>query len=296
MAWLLAARPKTLFASISPVLLGLGIVEHEGFLDVQLAGFTLLTTILIQILTNYINDYYDFKKGADVEERVGPARMLQTGRIQPEAMKKAIFSLVILCLFLGGWLVKQTDYYILLIGILSLIFAYLYTGGAYSLAYHGLGEIFVFLFFGPVAVIGSYYTQRTFHFTFDEGTKILLVSIAPGLLSMLILMVNNIRDYETDRKQGKNTLVVKLGLLYSKILYVGISVVAISNLFFLIPRFGKGVLLVLMIVPLMFISIRKIYFHKKIEELNQVLTLNGLILFLFCVLFLIGYNLSVLRV
>ncbi len=282
--WFLAARPKTLLASISPVLLGLGMAYYDGFSNILLSGLILLDAVLIQVITNYINDYYDFKKGADTEERVGPTRMLQSGNIQPASMAKVIIFLVILCLALGGWIVYETNYVILVIGILSLIFAYAYTGGPYPLAYHALGEIFVFLFFGVVAVVGSYYAQSTCCFNFQAGEKMFIISMGPGFLSTLILMANNIRDYESDRKHNKNTLVVKFGIPISKIIYTIIVILVTSVPFLLIPYLGEASLFSLAVLPLLINSTIKIYRYQKPEELNQVLALNSLTLFFFCLL------------
>ena len=147
MPWLLAARPKTLFASISPVLLATYAAFYDGYWYPLTALLVLLTGVFIQVFTNYVNDYYDFLKGADEQERIGPQRMVASGRIKPASMKKGILIVGFICLLLGGWIVYLTDYYILLIGIFSLIFAYLYTAGPYPLAYHGLGEVFAFYFF-----------------------------------------------------------------------------------------------------------------------------------------------------
>ena len=288
MPWLLAARPKTLLASISPVFLGLGLARRDGFFDPMLAALVLVTAVLIQVLTNYINDYYDFKKGADTKDRLGPIRMLQAGRIQPTTMKKAIFALFFLCLLLGMLIVQKTDHYILIAGIVSLLFAYGYTGGPYPLAYNGLGEVFVFLFFGPVAVLGSYYTQLTCCFDTAAAQKVMLASTAPGLLAALILMANNIRDHAGDLKNQKNTLVVKLGLPLSKKVYASLAVLVISVPFLLTPHLGSYALFSLVILPPLAFSVVKVYLYRDPRELNPLIGLNGVILFLFCLSVIAG--------
>ena len=171
-----------------------------------------------------------------------------------------------------------------MIGILSIIFAYAYTGGPYPLAYHALGEVFVFLFFGEIAVMGSYYAQSICCFNLQMGEKMFIAAMGPGFLATLILMTNNIRDYESDRKHNKNTLVVKLGIPLSKMLYTSVVLCITSVPFLLMPYLGKASLFSLAILPLLLISTIKIYRYQKPEELNRVLALNSFTLLLFCLL------------
>ena len=282
-AWLLASRPKTLFASVSPVMLGVAFALSSGHFEFLLACLTLITSVFIQVLTNYVNDYYDFLKGSDTKERFGPPRALQRRLVTPEAMRRAILMLTLVCLLLGGILVYFTDHVILWVGLLSILFAFIYTAGPYPLAYHGLGEVFVILFFGPVSVLGSYYVH-----SLEYGADLLLVSFAPGFLAALILMVNNIRDMKTDMASKKNTLVVLLGLRYSKILYTFLSLMVLLIPFFYIHSMGNPILLSLLIAPLLIKTNLAIYSYKNPESLNQILALNSIALFIFCLLFSVG--------
>ena len=279
----MASRPKTLFASISPVILGTSFALYSGSFRLIPACLTLLTSVFIQILTNYINDYYDFLKGSDREERVGPPRALQSSLLSPRSMRKAILIVTLICIFLGGALVYLTNHIIFLIGLLSLIFAFIYTAGPYPLAYHGMGEIFVILFFGPISVLGSHYVH-----SLEYEPDLLILSLAPGFLSSLILMTNNIRDMKTDRSSQKNTLVVLLGLRFSRILYTLISLVVFLIPFFYVQSMGYCILISLFILPLMIKSNLSVHRYKDPRELNETLILNSVTLFLFCLFFSIG--------
>ena len=203
--WLSAARPKTWGASIAPVLLGAALAYRNGSFEIITSIIILITALLIQIGTNYCNDYCDFKKGAD-KERVGPVRATQAGLVSPKQMKLATLFVFSLALLLGIYLVSIGGIPILLIGILSLIFGTLYTAGPYPLAYIGLGELFVLVFFGPVAVGGTY-LLNTGHF----NPQTITLGLIPGFLSVGILVVNNLRDYHTDLKAEKRTLIARFG-------------------------------------------------------------------------------------
>jgi 1,4-dihydroxy-2-naphthoate octaprenyltransferase len=289
--WLLASRPKTLPASIAPVLVGLGAAFDYGnfangntSLNYPIALLTILCALFIQIITNFINEIYDFKKGADGKDRVGPQRMVAAGIISPKAMKNASSALAILTFCMGLIIVYNSDYYILLVGILSLLFAWMYTGGPYPLAYNGLGDLFVFIFFGVVAVCGTFYSQ-----TLSLSIPTIIASCAPGFLSMNILCVNNYRDIDTDIKVGKRTLQTKIGKANSiklyKTLMIGafltpIAIAAItSNPFALAP---------LALFP---IAIKLCKTLPKLQgaELNQILAGTGKLLFLHGLLTCLGF-------
>jgi 1,4-dihydroxy-2-naphthoate octaprenyltransferase len=204
--WILASRPRTLTAAAAPVFLGSGLARGHGAFSVLPALAALGGALLIQIGTNLANDYYDHLRGGDTEERVGPTRVTQSGLIQPEAVKRATFFVLGLALIPGAYLVWIGGIPILLVGVASLVCAVAYTGGPFPLAYHGLGDLFVFLFFGLVAVGGTYWVQA---FTF--GPEVLLAGAGMGALTTAILVVNNLRDLETDERAGKKTVAVRLG-------------------------------------------------------------------------------------
>ena len=209
----IAIRPKTLAASFSPVIIAYGLYlenSNSADLKVLLLINILLAATLIQIISNLANDLYDFKKGADNSERLGPKRLLASNLASESQVKLALLILVGVTLLSGLPLVIEGGLPILLIGIASIIFAFLYTAGPYPLAYLGLGELFVFIFFGPLALSGTYFLLS------NEWTgKGLLISIIPGLFSAAVLLSNNIRDIEGDRLANKRTLSVKMGQSFS---------------------------------------------------------------------------------
>ncbi|MEN9845690.1 MAG: hypothetical protein RIS36_837 [Pseudomonadota bacterium] len=208
--WIDAARPKTLGASLSPILIGAALAYRHGALSPLITFIALASALCIQIGTNFCNDYCDFKKGADAQ-RVGPVRATQAGLIAPETMLRATVITFALAVTLGAILVAQGGAPILIIGILSVAFGTLYTAGPYPLAYIGLGDLFVMIFFGPVAVAGTYYVN-----TLAWSADAAVLGLIPGLLAVGILIVNNLRDYETDRLARKRTLVVTLGERFGK--------------------------------------------------------------------------------
>ncbi len=214
--WLLAIRPKTLFASLAPVLLSWGLVINAyglGAFSISLALFTLGAALSVQILSNLVNDYEDFRRGADAN-RIGPVRVMQANLVNEKQMKMAIGVTTGLTFFFGMLLTLRGGWPIVLLTLSSIICAYLYTAGPFPLGYHGLGEIFAFVFFGPVATGASYYLQ-----TLELPKSILLIGMIPGCFSAGLLLINNLRDEHGDRSVGKKTIVVRFGGLFGKALY-----------------------------------------------------------------------------
>jgi len=204
-SFVLASRPKTLIAGISPVVIG---TVLAGTVSIPLFTCCLLFSVLIQIGTNYANDYYDFVNGADAN-RVGPARAVASGWLQPKQMKLA-YQAVFAAAFLASIpLVATCGLWALFFVLSSIAFGILYTGGPRPLGYLGLGDILVLIYFGPVAISGTYFVQT------HEFPPVLL-TLPPGLLSCAILTANNLRDVETDRAAGKNTLVVRFGTTFGQ--------------------------------------------------------------------------------
>ncbi len=210
-AWLLAARPRTLPAAAAPVFLASGLAAGEGAFAPLPAVAALLGALLIQVGTNLANDYYDHLRGGDTEERVGPLRVTQAGVISPKTVRNGAFLLLFLALLVGVYLVWVGGLPIVVIGLASLVCAVAYTGGPFPLAYHGLGDLFVFVFFGLVAVGGTFWVQA-----FAFGPQVLLAGAGMGAFNTAILVVNNLRDLETDSRTGKRTLAVRLGLELTK--------------------------------------------------------------------------------
>ncbi len=238
--WLLAFRPKTLPAAIAPVLLGVSLAVHDGRFLWPVALVTLLAALLIQIGTNLANDLFDFLKGTDTEERVGPTRATQAGLITPHEMKRGTAVTFGLAILLGFYLAWVGGWPIVWIGLASIAAGVAYTGGPYPLGYHGWGDVFVMLFFGLIAVPGTYYLQ-TGRVTGDS----LLLGVAMGAMSTAILVVNNLRDIETDAKTGKRTLAVRLGKTFSRLEYTTLLFAAYLIPTLLAVRWGNHLALYL---------------------------------------------------
>ena len=220
-SWIVAARPKTLTAAVAPVLAGTGLAVHHGVVAWLPAAAALAGAIFIQIGTNLANDYYDFVRGGDTEERVGPVRVTQAGLIEPETVKRGMIAVLGAAMLVGVYLVYVAGWPIVWVGLASLASAVAYTGGPYPLAYHGLGDVFVFVFFGLVAVGGTYYVQGL-----AWPPDALLAGAGLGALSTAILVANNLRDIDTDAKAGKRTLAVRLGRGGTRAQYVLMLAVA----------------------------------------------------------------------
>jgi len=213
-AWLIGIRPASLSASIGRVLVGTATANR---LQVQRpAAFVaaLLAAMLIQIGTNFANDAFDFQSGADTPDRLGPRRLVLSGAVSPRGALIGACVVFGLAAVLGIYLISVGGWPILVIGVLSIASGLLYTGGPWPLGYHGLGDLFTFIFFGPVAVIGSAYLQ-----TLDVRPAAVLASIPVGLLVTAILIVNNLRDIDTDRAVGKMTLAVRMGARATRVYY-----------------------------------------------------------------------------
>lgn len=199
-------RPRTLPASASPVLVGTAAAAADQSMRLFPAVAALIGAILLQIGVNLANDYFDYINGVDTAERVGPVRVTQSGLIPPAEVLKGMVLTFILAMIAGVYLVFVAGWIVVIIGSVSILAALLYSGGPYPLASHGLGDPFVFVFFGPVAVCGTYYVQ-----SLGLSLPCVLLSIPIGLLIASILVVNNLRDIPTDLKVGKRTLAVILG-------------------------------------------------------------------------------------
>ncbi len=213
--WIQAARLRTLPASASPVILATAWAYREGGMHLPSALAALWGSLWIQIGVNFANDLQDALRGADTPERVGPLRAVASGAVTPAAMKRAVAFAFGLASLGGLYLIARAGWPILAIGLASFVAALAYSGGPFPLGYRGLGDLFVFVFFGPVAVLGTEYVQRL---QLSAGAAAL--SLAMGALSTAILIVNNVRDRHTDQKAGKRTLAVRLGKRGSLVEYV----------------------------------------------------------------------------
>jgi len=286
-AWVLAARPKTLTAATAPVLAGVGVAAHHGVFQAMPALAALLGAILIQIATNLANDYYDHVRGGDTEDRVGPVRVTQAGLIPPETVKRGMYATLAAALVVGAYLVFVGGWPIVLIGLSSLALAVLYTGGPFPLAYHGLGDVFVFVFFGLVAVSGTYYVQGL-----SWPADALVAGVAMGGLTTSILVVNNLRDIETDARVGKRTLAVRLGPTGTKIEYVSMLLLALAAPVIGVVRSGwpAAVLAVLLVVPLCIAPVRTVLTFEDPRELLPALGQTSRVVALYGILMALGLS------
>jgi 1,4-dihydroxy-2-naphthoate polyprenyltransferase len=212
--WLMAARPRTLPAAVAPVLVGTALAATEGTFKPLTFAAALLGAVFIQIGTNLSNDYSDARRGADTEDRLGPVRVTAGGLVPPRQVLVATYVAFGLAVLAGTYLIATAGWELLLVGAASILAGVLYTGGPRPYGYEGLGEVFVFLFFGVVAVAGSYFAQVE-----RLEPEALLLAVPVGLLAAAILVVNNVRDLETDRRAGKRTLAVRLGRPRARIVY-----------------------------------------------------------------------------
>jgi 1,4-dihydroxy-2-naphthoate octaprenyltransferase len=229
--WIQAARPKTLTAAAAPVLVGAGLAEAHGSFALLPVVAALAGAILIQIGTNLANDYYDFARGGDSESRVGPVRVTQAGLLPAKNVWRGMVTVLVAAAAVGVYLVAVGGWPIVWIGLASLVCAVAYTGGPYPLAYHGLGDPFVFVFFGLIAVGGTYWVQ-----TLELTADVLVAGAGVGALSTAILVANNVRDLESDASSGKRTLAVRLGRGGSRIEYAGLMALG-----FTVPVLGVAI-------------------------------------------------------
>jgi 1,4-dihydroxy-2-naphthoate octaprenyltransferase len=284
--WVLAARPKTLWAAVAPVLMGSAMAFEAGKGAWLPAGAAFFGAVMIQIGTNFANDYYDWKKGTDTADRLGPLRVTQAGLIAPETIRIAFVLVFLLAAAAGAYLTLRGGWPIAVIAALSILSGFFYTAGPYPLGYIGMGDIFVLIFFGPVAVGGTYYAQAL-----DMNGAVLTAGFAPGLLSVAILTVNNLRDMEEDKKGGKKTLAVRYGRTFARLEYLASVVIActIPSLLVLIGGEHPFVLVTLVLPLLAITSIKKVFGSTDGETLNQVLAATGKLLLVFGIVFSVGW-------
>jgi 1,4-dihydroxy-2-naphthoate octaprenyltransferase len=286
--WLMAARPRTLPAAIAPVLVGTALAGSEGEFRPLAFAAALLGSVFIQIGTNLSNDYSDARRGADTEERLGPVRVTAGGLAPPRKVLVATWLAFGIAVAAGAYLIAIAGWELLLVGLASIAAGVLYTGGPRPYGYEGLGELFVFGFFGIVAVVGSYYVQveelRGLAFT---------LAVPVGLLAAAILMVNNIRDVDTDRRAGKRTLAVRLGRRRAQRLFAAATYVPF--LWIMVVAIVSGMpwlLLVWLSAPLAPPLVRTVATRTDGPALNGALAHSGRLLAAFSVLLAAGLLLS----
>jgi len=281
--WLLAARPKTLAAAVTPVLVGTALACVDARVQWPPFVFALLGAVFIQIGTNYVNDALDFKKGADTHTRLGPLRVTQAGLLDADAVLRGAYVCFGIAALCGIPLILKGGWPIAIVGVASILAAYAYTGGPYPLAYHGLGELFVMIFFGFTAVCGSFYLQRL---ALDATAWI--GGFAVGSLSVVILAINNLRDVDNDRASNKRTLAARFGATFARMeiaifaLAPFVCVAAIASL----RHSTKLLLPMLALIPAIALLVRVA--RSEGASLNRCLALAGALEWIFGILYVVG--------
>jgi 1,4-dihydroxy-2-naphthoate octaprenyltransferase len=279
--WLMAARPRTLPAAVAPVLVGTALAATEGTFKVLTFLAALIGALFIQVGTNLSNDYSDARRGADTEDRLGPVRVTAGGLVPPRQVLIATYVAFGVAVLAGVYLIATAGWELLLVGAASILAGVLYTGGPRPYGYEGLGEVFVFLFFGVVAVAGSYFAQME-----ELEWEALVLAVPVGLLASAILVVNNARDLETDRRAGKRTLAVRLGRDRVRALYVGMLVFAFltAPLPWVLGSLSAWLLVSWLAIPLAVPLVRTVRTRTDGPSLNGALAGTGQLQLAFCVL------------
>lgn len=295
---LLATRPKTLWAGICPVAIGLVLAHRFGYSDSYLEVATLLAAVFIQIGTNFANDYFDFKKGTDTTERIGPARATQSGWVSPRQM---LVASVIMFVLAGGCAVfiatqtgPQIGQFVIGLLIVSIICGVLYTAGPFPLGYNGLGDIFAFIFFGPIACGATFIIVAGY----PEGL-VFLAGVAPGAFAVAMIDVNNTRDMEQDRLAKKRTLAVLLGRKFAIVEYavaLGVAHAVPVLLYISLNRNGNEcspwIFASLLTLPMGVAGTVRLAKYQDGVNLNKLLAMTGVMLLLHSVLFCVGLGLT----
>ncbi len=282
--WVMASRPRTLPAAIGPVLVGSSLAWADGQFSLVPALAAAVGALLLQILSNFANDYFDFAKGVDTRERVGPTRVMAAGLLSARELRLGMAVVLGLAIVDGIYLILVGGWPILVLGAASILAALLYTGGPLPFGYRGLGDLFVFIFFGLAAVCGTYFVQAG-----TLSLAVLVTAVPVGFLITAILVVNNLRDIETDARAGKRTLAVLIGAENTRRQYLALLILAysITILLWLVFGLGPAVLLSCLSLPL---AARRAFsiFSAKGEALNAVLAATAQLSLQFSLLLSLG--------
>lgn len=282
--WWLAIRPRTLPAAASGVAMGCALAWLDGSFQTLPALAALMVALLLQIASNVANDVFDFERGADTPERLGPVRVTQAGMLTPTQVKRGLAVILALAILLGLYLASLRGWTVIWLGSAAILSAVAYTGGPFPLGYHGLGDVFVFLFFGLAAVAGTYFVQVG-----SVSAAAWWMSVPIGFIVTAILVVNNLRDLESDRKAGKHTLAVRMGENATKAEYAILMAIA----YLLVPALiwlnmiPVGGMLAWLSLPLAIRTLR-VVFTQKGSSLNATLAGTGQTAFLFSISFWLG--------
>lgn len=283
-AWLVAIRPRTLPTALAPVIVGLSLAYPVSGFAWPAALAALLGALLLQIASNIANDVFDFEHGKDTSERLGPVRAVQSGLLTSSQARAGLAVVLASCILIGSYLVYRSGWPILVLGVASMIAAVAYTAGPYPLGYHGLGELFVFVFFGPVAVVGTQYAV-------SQATSLdaYLASLSLGALATNILVVNNLRDRNEDARTGKRTLAVRFGERFTLALAVSMLLLAYAApMYFWLSRHTPWPsLLPMLTLPLAVVWWRRLRIVRG-KPMNRLLAQAAQLVFFFAVLYAVG--------
>lgn len=287
--WLMAARVRTLPAALAPVLVGTALAGFGHVFHPLRFLAALVGAVFIQVGTNLHNDYSDARRGADAEDRLGPVRVTAGGLVPPRRVLVATYISFAVAVLAGVYLTVVAGWQLLLVGAASILAGVLYTGGPRPYGYEGLGELFVFLFFGIVAVAGSFFVQvRHLHW------EAFALAVPVGLLAAAILVVNNVRDIDSDRRAGKRTLAVRLGRARTRVLFAAMVYLSylLASVTWLFGPLRAWVLLPWLTLPLAATIVRAVRNRTDGLSLNQALAQTGLLQLAFCTLLSAGLLLS----
>lgn len=287
--WLLAARLRTLPVGLAPVLVGTALAGAQGTFHPLRFAAALLGALFIQVGANLSNDYSDARRGADAEDRLGPVRVTAGGLVPPRQVLIATWVTFGLAVGCGAYLIAVAGWELLLVGAASIVAGVLYTGGPRPYGYEGLGELFVFLFFGIVAVVGSYFVQVE-----RLAWEAFALAVPVGLLAAAVLVVNNYRDIDTDRRAGKRTLAVRMGRARTRGFFAALVYGAflLTPVTWLLGELSAWVLLPLLAVPLAAPLVRTVRNRTDGPSLNEALARTGMLELTFCILLSAGVLLS----
>jgi 1,4-dihydroxy-2-naphthoate octaprenyltransferase len=287
--WLMASRVRTLPAAIAPVLVGTSLAGYVGVFHPLRFLAALIGAIFIQVGTNLSNDYSDARRGADTEDRLGPVRVTAGGLVPPGRVLVATYVSFGVAVLAGIYLIAVAGWQLLLVGGASILAGVLYTGGPRPYGYEGLGEVFVFLFFGVVAVAGSFFVQVR-HLDWEAFA----LAVPVGLLAAAILVVNNVRDIETDRRAGKRTLAVRLGRERTRVLFAVMvyGAYVLAPVTWLLGPLSGWLLLPWLTLPFAASVVRSVRNHADGPSLNAALARTGMLQLAFCMLLSAGLLLS----
>ena len=283
--WLLAIRVPTLTAAVAPVAVGSAVALRDGLFEVGPAIGALLGALAIQAGANLANDLSDFRRGADNANRLGPLRVTQQGLLSERAVNAGVCVAFGIATLVGLYLTTVAGWPVVLMGLASMLAALAYTGGPWPFGYRALGELFTFLFFGVVAVVGTYFVQAN-----RVSIEVLVASLPVGLTVTAILVVNNVRDIETDRTAGKRTLAVVLGRRVTRVLYVAMLLAAYvaAAAMWLLGEFPAWTLLPWLSAPLAFRPVEAVLSHVDGPTLNRALRATARLHLVFALLLSVG--------